>query len=234
LLLGRLHFARGEYRQAADAFARAGARLDPSRKEDARYWAGLSWLAMKEPNQARAALEEVEQSASSRRPEAMLGIALAWELAGRPDRAFDELERLLQRDPGEAGPAALERMSALTARLRRPDAAERARARLLREYPRSIEAAQAAAPEAEGSTPAAAGTLAVQIGVFSRPARAQTLAGAARRAGFSAAQVLTLGEGRARSYAVRLGLYPNAVEARKAGEEAARKLGVSYRVVSAP
>src|SRR5207248_2496297 len=31
MLLGRLHFARGEYRQAADAFARASARLDPSR-----------------------------------------------------------------------------------------------------------------------------------------------------------------------------------------------------------
>ena len=107
LALGRLHFARGEYRQAADAFARAAARLDPSQKHEARYWTGLSWLGLREPTQARAALEEVARSPSPRRADAMLGVALAWELAGRPERAFEELGQLLERDPGEAGPAAL-------------------------------------------------------------------------------------------------------------------------------
>jgi len=42
LLLGQLYYARGEYRPAADAFARASARFDPSRKDEARYWAGLA------------------------------------------------------------------------------------------------------------------------------------------------------------------------------------------------
>ena len=66
LLLGQLHYARGEYRQAADAFARAAARLQPARKPEARYWAGLSWIALKDPQQARASLEEVVSSGSER------------------------------------------------------------------------------------------------------------------------------------------------------------------------
>src|SRR5438876_7783896 len=49
LLLGKLHYARGEYRQAVEAFARAAARFDPSRKDEARTWLGLSWLAVHEP-----------------------------------------------------------------------------------------------------------------------------------------------------------------------------------------
>jgi len=80
LLLGRLHYARGEYALAADAFARAAARLEPARKHEARYWAGLSWIALGRPAQARALLEEVAGSGSPRVPEARLGAAQAWEL----------------------------------------------------------------------------------------------------------------------------------------------------------
>src|SRR5205807_2400748 len=57
MTLGRYHFARGEYRDAVAAFARSSARLEPSRKPDARYWMGLSWLGLGEPAQARATLE---------------------------------------------------------------------------------------------------------------------------------------------------------------------------------
>ncbi|HYM79963.1 MAG TPA: hypothetical protein VEY91_00975, partial [Candidatus Limnocylindria bacterium] len=46
MALGQLHFARAEYREAANAFARAAARLHPARKPEARYWAGVSWLAL--------------------------------------------------------------------------------------------------------------------------------------------------------------------------------------------
>src|SRR5204862_7481665 len=59
MTLGRYHFARGEYRDAVAAFARSSARLEPSRKPDARYWMGLSWLGLGEPAQARATLEGV-------------------------------------------------------------------------------------------------------------------------------------------------------------------------------
>src|SRR2546428_673836 len=50
LRLGRLFYARGEYRPAADAFSRAAARLDPGRKSEALYWTGLSWLALRSPD----------------------------------------------------------------------------------------------------------------------------------------------------------------------------------------
>ena len=227
LLLGRLHYARGEYRQAADAFARAAARLAPERKHEARYWGGLCWLALQEPVQARAALEEVAASSSPHRADAMLGVALAWQLAKRPERAYETLERLLQSDPGEAGPPALELLGTLALRLQQPVVARQARERLLRDYPRSIEAARAAStppPEVPEARPGRG--VVVQIGVFTDPARARALAGTARRAGFTGARVVPHGRG----YQVRLGVYPTRAEAEKQGRAAARRLGVSYMI----
>src|SRR5215831_3817779 len=58
-VLGQLHFARGEYRQACDAFARAAASQDQGKQALARYWIGLSWLALKQPEQARGTLDQV-------------------------------------------------------------------------------------------------------------------------------------------------------------------------------
>jgi tetratricopeptide (TPR) repeat protein len=231
LLTGRLHYARGEYRQAADAFARAAARLDPSQKHEARYWAGMSWLALRDPNQTRAALEEVAQSDSPRRTDAMLGIAMAWELAGRPERALEVLDRLLAGSPGEAGPGALEHLVALADRQHLPERARSAREQLMRDYPRSIEAARAATPAANVGRPERAGSITVQIGVFSSLARARVLANAAQRSGFAGTRVLTRGQGRAVSYTVSLGTYPSTDQAKRAGEQAARRLGVAYRLV---
>lgn len=143
LMLGRLHYARGEYHPAADAYARAAARLDPVRKPEARYWAGLCWLALGDAPQARSALEDVAHSASAHRPLAVLALAQSWELAGKPDRAFDLLEELLKGDPGEAGATALVRFAALATQFERHEDARRARIRLQRDYPASIEAASA-------------------------------------------------------------------------------------------
>ena len=143
LLLGQLHYARGEYRQAAETFARAAARLEPARKPEARYWAGLAWLALGEPNQARAALDEVVSAGGPRQAQAMLAQAQVWELAQRPARAAEVLGLLLNGEPGEAGPAALERAAALADGDGHEEDARKARERLLREYPRSIEAAAA-------------------------------------------------------------------------------------------
>jgi tetratricopeptide (TPR) repeat protein len=136
-VLGQLHLARGEHRLAADAFSRAAARLDGARKAEARYWAGVAWLGVPDGAQARAVLEEVS---GARKPEAQLGIAIAWDLQGRPDKAFDTLSNLLRGDPGEAGPAALERIATLADQLHKPDVASRALSRLQREYPGSFEA----------------------------------------------------------------------------------------------
>jgi len=229
LLLGQLHFARGEYRLAADAFARAAARLDPARKPEARYWVGVSWLGLGDPNQARAALEEVADSDSPRRALAQLGIAQAWELAGRPERARQTLETLLAGDPGEAGPAALVRLSVLADAAQQPDIARRARERLMREYPASFEAAGARlAPIASPADVQAAWT--VELGTFAAEARARSLAAAAQRAGFPRAAVVTRGPGPNWTHVVILGRYGSAAEARADADRAASALGVTAKV----
>jgi tetratricopeptide (TPR) repeat protein len=235
MMLGRLHYARGEYRMAADAFARAAARLDPSLKAEAHYWAGTSWLAMRSPNPARAAFEAVVASASPRRTEAMLGIATAWEQSDRPDRAYETLEDLLANDPGEAGPPALERYAVLADRFQRPRVAAAARARLLEQYPESMEAT-AAALSLEAATQAAmaAGALGVLAGRFTTASRAQSLAARAIRVGFADARVIEQGAGPTRSYAVQFGSYATEAEARTARDRAVRILGVNAHVTGRP
>jgi tetratricopeptide (TPR) repeat protein len=150
LALGRFHYARGEYRQAAAAFGRATPRFAPARRAEPRYWTGLALWGAGEPAAARGAFEEAARGGSPRRAEALLGVALCWEAARRADRALETLLALLAGEPGEAGPPALERTAALATALRRPELARRARERLVREYPRSIEALRA------GPVPAAA------------------------------------------------------------------------------
>ena len=233
-LLGQLHFARGEYRQACAAFGRAGARLSPDSKPVARYWVGLSWLALKQPEQARAAFDEVAQTDARLRPGALLGTALAWELSERPEEALKAIEAVLARSPGEAGPAALERQIALAERLGRPDLARRAGARLRRDYPRSVEAARASVDPAVVATAPANATVMVQIGAFADPERARSLAESALRGGFTSAQVIVRGDGETRMHVVTLGVFPTRDEATRVGERAAAALGVTYQVTRYP
>ena len=231
LLLGRFHFARGEYRPSADAFARAAARLDPARKSEALYWSGLSWLGLGSPSTARAALEEVASSSSPRRREARVGIADAWEQEGRPDRAYAELEQVLAGEPGEAGAPALDRLARLADRLHRPGDAERARTRLLASYPSSMEAAIAsAALQNAAATAPASGPVLLEGGRFASASRAKALAARAVRAGFANARVVERGSGATRVFAVTLGSYHNHAAARQAQTSAARLLGLSTRM----
>lgn len=244
--LGQLHYARGEYRLAGDAFARAAARLEPAQKPEARYWAGLCRLALREPAPARAMLEEVADAGGPRATEARLAVALAWELAGRDEAAAEALERVLAAGPGEVTPAALERLAAAAERLGRGDEARRVLARLKREWPASVEAARAPRPvenataamvrPAPAARPAerAAGPIEVLLGAFADDARARTLVERAKRAGFSSAAVVTRGEGATRVHVVRLGVFPSEAEARAAGARAADTLGVTYRLERRP
>jgi tetratricopeptide (TPR) repeat protein len=231
--LGQLHYARGEYRQAAEAYTRAVARLAPSRQGPARYWAGLAWLGAGEPAQARAALEEVARTDASLRARARFAAALAWESDRRPERALDELVRLADEGARDATPAALERIAILGERVGRGDLAARARTRLLRDWPSSLEASRLRGRPEPDDEPEAGqtGSAVVQIGAFSDLARARSLADAARRAGFPGALVASRREGAQRLHVVRLGTYPSVEEARRAGARAARALGVTYRVV---
>jgi len=193
LVLAELHYARGEFHDAAAAFGRAAARLAPADKPLARYAQGLAFLGLGEPTQARAALEEVARTSAALREDAWLGVAQAWELAGRPERALETLEPLLGTPLGETGATILERLGALAERADRQDEARRARERLLRDYPRSIEAASARGHLAAAAQRPGVGTVAVVIGQFIDPARARSLASEAKRAGFPDAQVVTRG-----------------------------------------
>jgi tetratricopeptide (TPR) repeat protein len=255
LTLGQLHYARGEYRQAAAAFARAAQRSDARHRGEVQYWTALAWLGAGEVGQARTVFEEAARNDSPRRPEALLGVALCWEAASQPERALEALQPLLAGEPGEAGPAALEHVAALGARLERPELARRARERLAKDYPRSIEAVRAAyaaaatpakvprpaprpqAPAASHVAPppvAAQVPLAVQIGVFRDEARARALAERARREGFGPARVAALADAGGKLFAVRAGVYATAGDARSAGERLGRALGVPWRVVPVP
>lgn len=140
--LGQFHYARGEYEQAAAAFMRAYARLDGADHVAARYAYGLATLALGSTRTARAAFEDVARSRSPERGLALLGEAQAWDADHQPDQAYTVLRELLAGDPGEAGPAALERVMALATQARRGSDVAAARQRLLHEYPRSIEAAR--------------------------------------------------------------------------------------------
>lgn len=231
LALGQLHYARGEYRQAREAFTRASAKATGPARGEARYWAGLAALALSEGGAAREAFAEAAAASPARRPLAQLGLAQAWEADRRPEKAFDALHGLLAADPGEAGPAALERQAALAEQFHRNDEAKRARARLAREYPRSLEAARLnAAPAA----PAGAGPVGVQVGVFADRDRATTLAAQAKRAGFGGVQVIVRpGDGtRPTLWVVRLGTFATRAEAEAAGERAQAALGVGWQVMA--
>ena len=148
MLLGDLHVVRGEYRLAVDAFSRAAAGFDPSRKGEALYRAGIAWLGVPDGRRARALLAEVESGSGPRRADAALGIAFAWTLENQPDRALKHLTWLVANRPGEAGAAALGQIAVLADRLDQPKVARHARERLRKDYPRSFET-QGVGPEGE-------------------------------------------------------------------------------------
>jgi len=237
--LGQFHYARGEYRQAGDAFARAAARYPPDRKTEARYWQGLSALGEGDAVRARAILEDLGRVDSPRRAAARYALAESWVRAGKPAQAVTELEGLLADRPEDMETPALERVAELSARLGDAAEAERATRELARLNPEAAEpvrrpppapAPAVASPSARGES----GRIAVQIGAFSDVARAAALGESAREQGFPRTQVLTQGRGAATLHLVRIGVFPNETAARAAGERASRELGVAYRLIRNP
>lgn len=232
LVLGRYEYARGEYRPAAVAFARAGARLEPARKSEARYWAGLSWFALGDLERARGALEEVARAGGLRRAEAQLALAQVWEAGGRSDRAVEELDALLAADPGEPGATALAMRYEIATAQHRDVEAQRAAERLLREYPKSMEAARFG--QRVVTPPSTQGHFSVRLGAFSEEARARSLAAAARRAGFGDVRVIPPGGAGAPLYVVRLGPYADPDQAQKQAERVAELLGIIPERIGVP
>jgi cell division septation protein DedD len=229
--LGQRFYAGGEYRQAAEHFGLAAARLQPALKPRARYWAGLGWLGASETTQARAAFEDVIESGAAEVPLARLGIALCWEAEKRPDRAEETLARLVPTEMGEAGPAALAHLAALAHARGDADRERRAHDRLVREYPASMEAAEARIELAR--VPAADHPVWVQIGAFGDPEHARALADAARRAGLGEASIRAPGAGGG-LHVVMLGPYRSEDEARRGAAQASERLGIAARIARTP
>jgi tetratricopeptide (TPR) repeat protein len=232
LVLGRYEYARGEYRAAAIAFARAGARLEPARKSEARYWAGLGWFALGDLERARGTLEEVARARGLRCAEAQLALAQVWEAGGRSDRAVEELDALLASNPGESGATALAMQYEIATAQHRDVEAQRAAERLLREYPKSMEAARFR--QRVVTPPSTQGGFSVRLGAFSEEARARSLAGAARRAGFADVRVIPPGGAGAPLYVVRLGPYADPDQAQKQAERVAELLGIIPERIKSP
>jgi tetratricopeptide (TPR) repeat protein len=153
---GQFHYARGEYELAATAFLRASSRLTGAERGSARYGWALAMLALGRPGAARPAFDEAAQSAAPERALARLGSAQCWDAEGEPQRAFTALQQLLGDEPGEAAPAALERLAAIATRLHRDHDADEAKRRLVRDFPRSLEAARAGAEPMRRRRPAPA------------------------------------------------------------------------------
>lgn len=150
LMLGHLHLIRGEYRLAADAFTRAAAGFEPVRKDEALYWGGIAWLGVPDRGRARALFDQVAFDAAARRDEATLGIALSLIDENHPERSLKFLGRLTGKHTGECTAEALGATAAAAARTGDAGLAKRARDRLVREYPRSLEA-QGVGPEGESA-----------------------------------------------------------------------------------
>lgn len=140
---GQFHFVRGEYALALTAFERAVAARGPRRGE-ALHSAGLCRLALGETTLARDAFREAARADAGLRPLAALGMSFAWERDERPDRAIAELSRVGEH-AGEAGPAMLERLGVLAARLGRSRERDGAWETLRSRYPQSFEAVRAGA-----------------------------------------------------------------------------------------
>jgi cell division septation protein DedD len=122
----------------------------------------------------------------------------------------------------------------------------------VKDYPRSIEAVRAAANGAARTsnptsrppvlTPARPSpppiatqvSLTVQIGVFREENRARELAERSRREGFEPTGVAARSDAGGEFFAVRVGVYSTAEDARAAGQRLGRVLGVSWRVVPVP
>ena len=234
--LGQFHYARGEYRQAADAFGRAAARYAPERKGEARYWQGLAFLGQGDAIQARSVLEDVAEQDSPRRADARFAVAEAWLRAGRPEKSLEVLKALLDDRPDDMRVSALERVAELSERTGDADGAQRATRELERLNPEAVEPVRRPSPPPAPPIPTPAtlrsqARIAVQIGAFSEVARARQLVESAREKGFTRAEILTQGRGDATLHLVRIGAYPTEEAARAAGERASRELGVAYRLI---
>jgi tetratricopeptide (TPR) repeat protein len=238
LRLGELHYARGEYSQARQAFARAQTHLGEPSRSRARLAEARSWLALGQPSRARETVADLATGEGAVADEAALLVAQSHEREGALVRALGLYERLLNPPRPGANPIALGRAAELYRRLGRPERSRQVEQLLLEHYPESMEAVTARMRQSGMPVPSDASEkrdgLIVQIGSFTDAGRARTLASRARQAGFTRAEVVSRGTGAAATHAVQLGIFDTREEAVEAGRRSERLLGVTFTLVSRP
>ncbi|NOT34097.1 MAG: hypothetical protein HOP12_08000, partial [Candidatus Eisenbacteria bacterium] len=208
---------------------------DPARKTEARYWAGLSWLASGDATRAASILEEVGRQPSPWRGPALAALGSAWEISKHPERARQAFMAALEAPRASTAAFAAERAAAYEKDAGRTRASSKLREQVVRDFPRSVEATSArealAAPAASHPAPQERGRFAIEIGTFNNPARARSLVAAAKAAGFRDARVVTKGEGVGALHHVWLGSFLDSKRAESAGDAAGQALGVRWVVV---
>jgi len=150
--LGLLSYAEGDYAGARAHFRRA---RPAQGGEEARYWEGLSAFALGDPRDARDAVLAVARSRRdvARRWDSAYLVALSWAEEGRRPEALAAYRSLLALPAGPGQAAALYQAERLATELTRDEDAAEWRNRLLRNYPRSPEAASVRA-ETQALAPA--------------------------------------------------------------------------------
>ena len=108
LRLGRFHYTSGDYRSALDLFESVRDRGgDAAQRVEARYWLGRTLLALREPNDARRALEAVigEKGGSAWQSRANYSLGELLRVSGNPTDAAKVFGRL--RGDANLGAAAM-------------------------------------------------------------------------------------------------------------------------------
>jgi cell division septation protein DedD len=108
LRAGRYHYALGDYRSALTRFESARDRRgDAATRAEARYWLGLTLLALREMDDARRALEAVvEDRAAGRLTSAALrALGELHRIGGRPAEAARHFERAAEFDDAGDAPS---------------------------------------------------------------------------------------------------------------------------------
>lgn len=174
------YYLKGDYKSAVDA-----CRVVSKNKmlgEEGRYLMGLSLLKLKGTEEARKNFEFVLETypSSSIKDELLLGIADSYYLEGRFDMAGQYYERLLRSfsATGYASMAYL-RLGVSQQRQGKWQEAESSFYKLIRDYPLSLEAA-----EAKACLRKKADFFSVQVGAFSRKVNADRLCSKLKKKGY--------------------------------------------------
>jgi TolA-binding protein len=252
LRLGRYYYSIGDYRNALGLFESARNASSPQASREARYWMGLTLMALREPDEAKLNLEQAAEPGG----EAGLREAALFALGelhrglgntGASARAYRACAEA--SSAGDYAPACL--LGEATARELQGEfaAVREILRRLVFRYPSSPEAGQArrrlkalssggGESETDRRTESSAGKrdaaetskFILQVGAFASEENALKLADELLRRGFPAARV-EKSDPDDGLFHVRLGGYASREEARAAGEKVSAALGLRYQIV---